>query len=145
VASLNSNPRVTQWRRRWAGVILEVGPDRTAAVERLGAGRKHLAQAEQLLRLGFPDVALLLAEAALVNGADAILRLDGFQVGSHAARFAYPRLPPAYTHNSGLLARIRTARNESQYEAAELVSSDFAARSVHLATEALEAVGAAIL
>jgi hypothetical protein len=145
VASLNSNPRVRLWRRRWASVILEVGPDRTGAVERLGTGRKHLAQAEQLLRLGFPDVALLLAEAALVNGADAILRLHGFQVSSHAARFAYPRLPPTYTQNSGLLARIRTARNESQYEAAELVSSDFAARSIHLATEAVEAVGAAIL
>jgi len=144
VARPISNPRVTQWRGRWVGVILEVGPDRTAAVERLKTGRKHLAQAEQLLRLGLPDVALLLAEAALVNGADAILRLHGFQVSSHAARFAYPRLPPTYTHNPGLLARIRTARNESQYEAAELVSSDFAARAVHLAMEALEAVGGAM-
>jgi hypothetical protein len=97
------------------------------------------------LRLGLPDVALLLAEAALVNGADAILRLHGFQVSSHAARFAYPRLPPVYTHNSGLLARIRTARNESQYDAAELVSPDFAARSVHLAADALEGIGAAIV
>ena len=126
-------------------MILEVGPDRTAADERLTTGRKHLAQAEHLLRLGLPDVALLLAEAALVNGADAILRLHGFQVSSHAARFAYPRLPPVYTHNSGLLTRIRTARNESQYDAAELVSPDFAARSVHLATDALQAIGAAIV
>jgi len=136
---------VRQWRGRWAGVILEVGPNRTAAVERLRTGRKHLAQAEQLLGLGLPDVALLLAEAALVNGADAMLRLHGFQVSSHAARFAYPLLPPTYTHNPGLLARIRTARNESQYEAADLVSSDFAARSAHLATEALDAIGAAIV
>jgi hypothetical protein len=112
---------------------------------RLRAGRKHLAQTEQVLRLGLPDVALLLAEAALVNGADAILRLHGFRVASHAARFAYPRLPRMYANNPGLLARIRTARNESQYEAAELVSSDFAASSVHLATEALEAIGAAIV
>ena len=141
MARLISNPRVRQWRARWVDVILEVGPDRTAAFERLRAGRKHLAQADQLSRLGLPDVALLLAEAALVNGADAMLRLHGFQVSSHAARFACPLLPPTYTHNPGLLARIRTARNESQYEAAELISLDFAARSVHLATEALEAVG----
>jgi hypothetical protein len=145
VARLISNPRVRQWRVRWAGVILEVGPDRTAAVERLKTGHKHLAQAELLVRLGLPDVALLLAEAALVNGADAILRLHGYQVTSHAARFAYPRLPRTYTNNPGLLARIRTARNESQYEAAELVSSDFAVSTIHLAREALEAVGAAIV
>ena len=144
MARLISNPRVTQWRARWVGVILEVGPDRRAAVGRLKTGQKHLAEAEQLLRLDLPDVALLLAEAALVNGADAILRLHGYQVASHAARFAYPRLPPTYTRNPGLLARIRTARNESQYEAVDPVSSVFAARSVHLATEALEAVGAAI-
>ena len=145
MARLISNPRVRQWRERWVGVILEVGPDGTAALERLRAGRKHLAQADQLFRLGLPDVALLLAEVALVNGADAILRLHGLQVSSHVARFAYPLLPSTYTHNAGLLTRIRTARNESQYEAAELVSSDFAARSVHLAMEALEAVGAAIV
>ena len=126
-------------------MILEVGPDGTAALERLRTGRKHLAQAEQLLRLGLPDVALLLAEAALVNGADAMLRLHGFQVSSHAARFAYPPLPPTYAHNRGQLARIRTARNETQYDAAELVSSDFAARSIHLAREALAAIGEAIV
>src|SRR5437773_11639005 len=127
VATLTSNERVTRWRSHWPAVILQMAPDPAGANERLETGQRHLAQAEQLLRLGFPDVALLLAEAALVNGADAVLRLHGFQVPSRAARFAYPRLPPAYTHNSGLLARIRTARNESQYEAAELVSSDFAA------------------
>ena len=140
MARLISNLRVTQWRGRWVGVILEVGPDRTATVERLRTGRKHLAQAEQLLRLGLPDVALLLAEAALVNGADAILRLHGFQVTSHAARFAYPWLPPTYTQNLGLMARIRTVRNESQYDAVEGVSSDFAAHAVRLAGQALAAV-----
>src|SRR5438105_5558043 len=122
VATLTSNERVTRWRSHWPGAILQMAPDPVGARDRLETGQKHLAQAEQLLRLGLPDVALLLAEAALVNGADAILRLHGFQVSSHAARFGYPRLPPVYTHNSGLLARIRTARNESQYAAAELVS-----------------------
>jgi hypothetical protein len=71
--------------------------------------------------------------------------LRGYQVFGDAARFAYSRLPPTSIKNTGLLARIRTARNESQDEALEPVSSVFAARSVHLATEALEAVGAAIV
>jgi len=107
-------------------------------------GRRHLAEAEQLLRLGFPDVTLLLAEAALVNGADAVLRLHGFQVQSHAARFAYPRLPFAYTGNPGLLARIRTTRNATQYEAA-VVSADLACQAVRLARGALAAVTGMVL
>ena len=116
-----------------------MAPDPASARERLETGQRHLAQAEQLLRLGFPDVALLLAEAALVNGADAVLRLHGFEVKSHAARFAYPWLPFAYTGNPGLLARIRTTRNATQYEAA-VVSGDLACEALRLARGALTAV-----
>src|SRR5438067_10831368 len=118
VATLTSNERVTRWRSHWPGAILQMAPDPAAARERLETGQRHLAQADQLLRLGFPDVALLLAEAALVNGADAVLRLHGLQVQSHAARFAYPWPPCVYTGNAGLLARIRKTSNEPQYEAA---------------------------
>ena len=118
--------------------------DPVGARERLETGRRHLAQAEQPLRLGFPDVALLLAEAALVNGADAVLRLHGFQVQSHAARFAYPWLPFAYTGNPGLLARIRTTRNATQYEAA-VVSGDLACEALRLARGALTAVAGMLM
>jgi hypothetical protein len=133
-----------QWREQWAAAVVQTGQDRTRAVERLETGLKHLAEAGQILRLGFPDVALLLAEAALVNGADAVLRLHGFQVASHQARFAYPWLPLVYTRNPGLLARIRTVRNETQYEAAGGVSSEFAEQTVRLARHALDAVSAMI-
>ena len=141
---MSSNERVTRWQSHWPGVILQLAPDQTAATERLETGRRHLAEAEQLLRLGFPDVALLLAEAALVNGADAVLRFHGFQVQSHAARFAYPWLPFAYTGNPGLLARIRTTRNATQYEAA-VVSADLACQAMRLARGALAAVTAMVL
>src|SRR2546430_15053630 len=103
VATLTSNERVTRWRSHWPGVILQIAPDPAGARERLETGQRHLAEAEQLLRLGFPDVALLLAEAALVNGADAVLRLHGFQVQSHAARLAYPRFPLASNGDPRLL------------------------------------------
>src|SRR5438094_9332547 len=128
VATLTSNERVTRWRAHWPGVILQMAPDRAGAREGLETGQRHLAEAEQLLRLGFPDVALLLAEAALVNGADAVLRLHGFQAQSLAARLPYPWLPFAYTANLGLLARIRTTRTATQYEAAVV--------SAHLACQA---------
>src|SRR2546423_14362176 len=115
-----------------------MAPDPAGARERLESGQRHLAEAEQLLRLGSPDVTLLLAEAALVNGADALLRLHGFQVQSHAARFAYPSLPFAYSGNPGLLAQIRITRNATQYEAA-VVSGDLACEALRLARGALTA------
>jgi len=144
VATLTSNERVTRWRSHWPGVILQIAPAPAGARERLETGQRHLAEAEQLLRLGFPDVALLLAEAALVNGADAVLRLHGFQVQSHAARFAYPWLPSAYTGNPGLLARIRTMRNATQYEAA-VVSVDLACEALRLARGGLTAVAGMVM
>src|SRR5438034_7764349 len=144
VATLTSNERVTRWRSHWPGVILQMAPDPAVARERLETGQRHFAEAEQLLRLGFPDVALLLAEAALVNGADAVLRLPGFQVQSHAARFEYPWLPFAYTGNRGLLARIRTTRNATQYEAA-VVSGDLACEALRLARAALTAVSGMVM
>lgn len=107
---------------------------------RLAAGQQHLAEAEFLLDKGLVDIALLMAETALVNGADAVLRLHGFEVNSHAARFAYPGLPLVYQQNRGHLSRIRTARNASQYEAAESVSAQLARQAVALARRALEAV-----
>jgi hypothetical protein len=143
VATLTSNERVTRWRSHWPGVIVQTAPDPAGARERLETGRRHLAQADQLLHLGFPDVALLLAEAALVNGADSVLRLHGFNVQSHAARFAYPWLPFAYTGNPGLLARIRTTRNATQYEAA-IVSMEFACEALRLARGALTAVAGTV-
>ena len=121
VATLTSNERVTRWRSHWPGAILQMAPDPAGARERLETGQRHLA------------------EAALVNGADAVLRLHGFQVQSHAARFAYPWLPFAYTGNPGLLARIRTTRNATQYEAA-VVSGDLACEALRLANGALTAV-----
>src|SRR5437773_12374158 len=139
VATVTSNERVARWRSHWSGIILQMAPDPVGARERLETGQRHLAEAEQLLRLGFPDVALLLAEAALVNGADAVLRLHGFQVQSHAARFAYPWLPFAYTGNPGLLARIRTTRNATQSEAA-VVRGALACEALRLARGALTAV-----
>src|SRR5438552_15106554 len=113
-----------------------MAPDPAGAREPLETGQRHLAEAEQLLRLGFPDVALLLAEAALVNGADAILRLHGLQVTSHEARFAYPLLPPAYARNTALLSRIRGIRNQTQYDMAGGVSPELAHRTGRLAGDA---------
>ena len=97
-------------------------------------------EAEQLLRERRPNIALLMAETALVNGADAVLLLHGFSVNSHAARFAFPHLPAVYRENPGFVARIRTIRNESLYGAGESVSPEFALRAITLARNALHAV-----
>lgn len=131
-----------QWQVRWSGVVSQVRPDPLTARERLKTGHKHLVEAEELLARGLSDLALLLAEAALVNGADAMLLLHGFAVSNHAARLTYPLHPPPYSHNAGLLQRIRSVRNASLYEAPDLVSPQLARTAVALARVALKAVRA---
>jgi hypothetical protein len=101
-----------QWQVRWPGVVAQVRPEPVIARERLRIGQNHLAEAEELLERGLPDLALLLAETALVNGADATLLLHGFAVNNHAARFSYPLLPYPYQSTSAHRGRAREARAE---------------------------------
>jgi hypothetical protein len=40
-----------------------------------------------------PDAALIFAEQALINAADALLARDGYSANSHVVRFGYPNFP----------------------------------------------------
>jgi uncharacterized protein (UPF0332 family) len=97
----------------------------------------HVVRAKDLFAREEYDLALNLAENALVVSCDAILRKDGFQVRTHIARFAYPMLPTVLRQNAGLLNRIRTTRNAAQYEAPGLVSAELAAQAIRLADQAV--------
>jgi len=66
---------------------------------------------------GDHDASLIFAEQALINAADALLARDGYGVGSHVARFGYPRLPAVYVSERHLIDEIRSSRNTAQYDA----------------------------
>ena len=95
---------------------------------------------------GDPDQALVNAETAFVNIADAVLQRDGFRVRgaerSHMARLDYPRLPEALRENVRTVSRSRQLRNVAQYEGEGRVSNDFAREVVELADRALREVRA---
>jgi hypothetical protein len=53
--------------------------------------------------------ALIFAEQALTNAADAVLARDGVAVNSHVARFSYPALPAIYAEERHLIDQIRSS------------------------------------
>jgi hypothetical protein len=87
-----------------------------------------------------PDAALIFAEQALINAADALLARDGFGANSHVVRFSYPLLPDVYLSERGLIDRVRSARNTAQYEARDSVPPGLAAQAIQLAERAVNEV-----
>ncbi|MHB8630456.1 MAG: HEPN domain-containing protein [Candidatus Limnocylindria bacterium] len=115
------------------------------------SGRRRLELAELNIRrasreqsAGDADAALIFAEQALINAADALLARDGYSASSHVVRFSYPRLPAAYVSQHGLIDQIRSARNTAQYDASGGVTPGLAAQAIQLAERAVGEVRAAI-
>jgi hypothetical protein len=105
-----------------------------------------VGRAQSALRDGDLDAAVIWAEMALVNGADAVLQRDGVRVrgteGAHQARFAYPRLPKTFTRQAGLIGRVRGQRNEAAYEGGGRISKSEAEAIVAVCDRAITEVEA---
>jgi hypothetical protein len=141
---MSLNADVIAWEQRWTGIVERVQASPDAARERVRLGERNVRRARAALAAGDPDQALVNAETAFVNVADALMQRDGFRVRgaerSHMARFDYPRLPDALRENSRTVSRSRQLRNVAQYEGEGRVSSDFAREVVELADRALHEV-----
>lgn len=118
--------------------------DHAAARRRLDLAELNVARATREQTAGDSDAALIFAEQALINAADAFLARDGFSANSHVVRFSYPRLPAVYVSERGLIDRIRSARNTAQYDARDSVPAGLAAQAIQLADRALREVRAAL-
>src|SRR5712692_999227 len=96
---MGSNDDVIAWEQRWVGIVERVTASPDAAREQARLGRRNVQRARAALSAGDPDQALVNAETALVNVADAVMQRDAFRVRgaerSHMARFEYPRCPTA--------------------------------------------------
>lgn len=137
---------VIAWEQRWTGIVERVQASPDAARERARLAERNVHRARAALAAGDPDQALVNAETAFVNIADAVLQRDGFRVRgaerSHMARLDYPRLPEALRENVRTVSRSRQLRNVAQYEGEGRVSNDFAREVVELADRALREVRA---
>ena len=140
----SKRPSTRAWESEWADVLQRIDADRDAALQRLELARRHLARARHWIDESDPDGALVEAETALVNAADAVLQRDGYRVrgksGSHQARFDYPALPDVFANGRRSIERARRLRNTAQYEAAGRVSRADAEDITELAARAIEAV-----
>lgn len=141
---MSSNDPVLQWEQRWAQarLVRRVGPDAPGARRRLELAELNAQRAGREQGGGDLDAALIFAEQALINAADAVLVRDGYSAGSHVVRFGYPRRPAIYASERSAIEQIRSARNTAQYEASGGVDAALADRAIKLAERAIEEVRA---
>jgi len=95
-----SSNETDRWLQRWPDVAGRVNANPPAAQNLAKAARTNVERARKALADKDFDAAVIWAELALVNGADAVLQRDGVRVRgkerSHQARFEYPRLPKTF-------------------------------------------------
>ncbi len=137
---MSSNASVARWERKWGQLIARIRPTAAATGSRLQLAETNVQRAKREAAAGDPDAALIFAEQALINAADAVLSRDGYSANSHVVRFSYPRLPTVYANERQLIDQIRSARNTAQYDAAGSVSATLAAQAIRVAEQAIAEV-----
>jgi len=136
---MSSNDSVARWERQWGHLIARIRPNPAATRARLLLAETNVQRAKREVAAD-PDAALIFAEQALINAADAVLARDGYSANSHFVRFGYPQLPSVYSKEGQLIDRIRSARNTAQYDAGGSVAPQLAADAIRVAEKALAEV-----
>lgn len=135
---------IEDWERQYGEVLQQGDPDPRAANNKLDLGERNVVRARRDLEAEDPDSALIHAENAMVNAADAVLSRDGYRLrgktGSHQARFAYPRLSAEFAKFKTELLMARRMRSQATYDVFGLVSGEQA----NAATDAAEKLLAAV-
>jgi len=133
---MSSNAELASWLDRHREVVRRISRDPRDVEGKLALAERNLERATRVLAAGDPDFALVAAESAMVNAADAVLSSHGFRLrgktGSHEARFSFPGLPSAFREQSTLVAAARKSRNVAMYDEAGRVSETFAAEIIRL-------------
>jgi HEPN domain-containing protein len=135
---------IEDWERQYSDVPQRGDPDLRAARNKLDLGERNVARAHRDLDAGDPDSALIHAENAMVNAADATLARDGYRLrgktGSRQARFEYPRLPAEFARFKAQLLMARRMRSQAMYDVFGLVSGEQANAATDAAEKLLGAV-----
>lgn len=103
---MSSTRERATWLERHREVVREIRPDQADAHAKLQLAERNLERARSHAE-GDPDLALVAAESALVNLADAVLAAEGFR------------------EHSALIAAARKSRNTALYDTAGSVVPSF--------------------
>ena len=145
---MSSTDELASWLERHSETVRRISRDPLDAERKLALAEQNLERAQRLLAAGDPDFALVAAESAMVNAADAVLSTYGFRLrgktGSHEARFAFPGLPSAFREQANLIAAARKSRNVAMYDDPGRVSESFANAVIQTARQLTEAARQAL-
>lgn len=143
-----SNDASELWKLKHQELVQQLTPQPGEPAEKLELARRNLGRAERALADADPDQALISAEAAMVNAADAILAQHGVRVrgktGAHEARFDCPVLPAAFANEARLISAARSRRNVALYDHVDSVSAQLAAEVVAASGRLVGAVSSAL-
>lgn len=135
------------WLERFADVIQTGRVGKDDARKKLALAERNLERAARNLDAD-PDLALISAETAIVNAADAFLARDGYRIrgktGAHDARMRYPDLPDQFVTEAGRLERARSLRSTAMYDQPDFVSKAESAELLKVAQAVVAAAKAKI-
>jgi len=141
-----SSEDFAKWQEAYADVVRQAKIGKANARAKLRLARTNVERARRSFAANDPDQALISAETAIVNAADAILSLSGYRIrgksGSHEARFAFPGLPAVFSARSAEIESSRKLRNVAMYDSVGSVSVQLA-RDVIEAADSLVAAATA--
>ena len=140
---MTSTDELASWLERHSEIVRRISRDPLDAERKIALAERNLERAQRVLSAGDPDFAVVAAESAMVNAADAVLSTHGFRLrgktGSHEARFGFPPLPPAFREQAHLVVAARKSRNIAMYDESGRVSDSFAAEVIRVARQLTEA------
>lgn len=145
---MSSNDELGRWLERHTQIVRPISRDPLEAQRKLELAERNLERASRVLAAGDPDFAVVAAESAMVNAADAVISSHGFRLrgktGSHEARFEFPALPAAFREQANLVTAARKSRNIAMYDEPGRVSDAFAAEVIRVARELIDAARRAL-
>lgn len=140
---MSSNDASRSWAEKHGGVLQRLSPAAGEVGRKLALADRNLERARRALADGDPDAAIITAEAAIVNAADAVLARDGLRLrgktGSHEARSDYRGLPAEFAEEARVIRAARRARNTALYDEADRVPESMAADAIRAAERLTEA------
>lgn len=77
---MSSHDELASWLERHSETVRRISRDPLDAERKLALAERNLERAQRLLASGDPDFALVAAESAMVNAADAVLSNHGFRL-----------------------------------------------------------------
>lgn len=141
---MSSSDDLRAWAKKYADLVQPLHAGAREPEQKLALAERNLARARAALASGDPDQAVISAETAIVNAADAVIALGGHRLrgktGSHQARFDHPGLPEAFADERRMLDAARRARNTAQYEEFGSVPESFATDAIRVTAKLLAAV-----